>query len=84
MDASNYTLDFASSKPAMRDVGPNSRSPTAAINSRLREREDEAGRGCARVPVAVDVDDEGLRDAYLADGATPVLPCGVAHRLDRA
>jgi hypothetical protein len=39
-------------------------APTAAINSRLREREDEAGRGRMRVPLAVDVGDEGLRDAY--------------------
>src|SRR5436309_3830357 len=39
---------------------------TAAINIRLRKRENETCRGRMRVPFPVDVGDDGLRDAYAA------------------
>ena len=79
------TTPWASRAPSLPcEMRDRTAAPTAAINSRLGERGDEAGRGRARVPLAVDVDGEGLRDAYLADGATPVPPCSVGHRLARA
>src|SRR5438552_18553164 len=61
---------------------------TAAINIRLRKRENETCRGRIRAPSPLDLGDDGLRDAYAAADTNrrALGPHGThfrAHRTDK-